>query len=165
MKDRAVSVPSLSITVAVNHVSYTRQVRPNRLLVDLLHDELELIGTRNGCGQGICGCCTVLLDGEPVKSCLMLAAQADGCSVTTVEGLAADGQAHPLQAAFAETGAVQCGYCIPGMLMTAVALLDEHPAPSEDEIRAALANNVCRCTGYMKIIDAVKLAAAAGAGG
>jgi carbon-monoxide dehydrogenase small subunit len=153
------SRPTLSVDVMVNGARRQCEVPHNRLLVDLLHDDLGLHGTRNGCGQGICGCCTVLVDGEPAKACLMLAAQADGCAVTTIEGLASGRDLHPVQAAFVDAGAVQCGYCIPGMVLTAHALLTENPAPTDGEIRAALANNLCRCTGYVKIVDAVRLAA------
>jgi len=156
-----VNVP-FSISVTVNGVRYVRLVRPNQLLVEFLHDDLELHGTRNGCSQGVCGCCTVLLDGEPAKACLVLAPQVDGGAVTTIEGLAPAGALHPMQTAFVEAGAVQCGYCIPGMVMTAAAFLEENPRPTDVEIRDALANNICRCTGYMKIVEAVKIAAARG---
>jgi carbon-monoxide dehydrogenase small subunit len=149
----------MTIEVTVNGTRHRREIVHNRLLVDFLHDDLALQGTRNGCGQGICGCCTVVVDGEPAKACLMLAAQADGCEITTIEGLAAGATPHPVQTAFVEAGAVQCGYCIPGMVLTAHALLVENPAPTDAEIRESLANNLCRCTGYVKIVDAVRLAA------
>jgi carbon-monoxide dehydrogenase small subunit len=152
-----------SIAMTVNGTPRTCEVRAHRLLVDFLHDDLGLHGTRNGCGQGICGCCTILVDGEPVKACLMLAVQADGRAVTTIEGLAAADRLHPVQEAFVEAGAVQCGYCIPGMVITAHALLAEQPDAAEAEIREALANNLCRCTGYAKIVDAVMLARKGGA--
>lgn len=148
------------LTLTVNGVAYERTVRPNLLLADFLRGECGLTGTHLGCHQGICGSCTVLVDGEPVKACLQLAVQAAGARVTTIEGLAgADGALHPIQAAFVEHGAVQCGFCIPGMIMTAKALLDANPRPTVDEIRAELANNLCRCTGYVKIVRAVEAAA------
>jgi carbon-monoxide dehydrogenase small subunit len=146
----------------VNGTRQQREVPTHRLLVDFLHDDLHLHGTRSGCGQGLCGTCTVLIDGEPAKACLMLAAQADGCAITTIEGLASEHALHPVQAAFVDAGAVQCGYCIPGMVLTAQALLVENPAPTDGEIREALANNLCRCTGYQKIVEAVRLAATRG---
>jgi carbon-monoxide dehydrogenase small subunit len=154
--------PTLGIAVTVNGERRQREIPHNRLLVDFLHDDLALQGTRSGCGQGICGTCTVIVDGEPVKACLVLAAQVDGCAVTTIEGLASGTTLHPVQTAFVDAGAVQCGYCIPGMVLTAHALLSENPTPTDDEIREALANNLCRCTGYAKIVDAVRLAAARG---
>ena len=154
----------MTIAVTVNGTRHRRSIAQNRLLVDFLHDDLALQGTRNGCGQGICGCCTIIVDGEPAKACLMLAAQADGCDITTIEGLASGDAPHPIQKAFVETGAVQCGYCIPGMVLTAHALLAQNPSPTETEIREALANNLCRCTGYVKIVDAVRLAASRGTG-
>lgn len=148
-----------TITVTVNGVPYTRTVPVKRLLAEFLREDLDLTGTHIGCGQGLCGCCTVIVDGRPAKSCLMLAVQADGCQVETIEGLARGGQLHPLQEAFVACGAVQCGFCIPGMIMTARALLDENPDPTEREIREELANNLCRCTGYVKIVEAVQAAA------
>lgn len=151
-----------SISITVNGVPYTKTVAANTLLVDFIRDHLELTGTKNGCSQGICGSCTVIADGVAVKSCLMLAAQADGAHITTIEGLSESGQLHKLQAAFIEQGAVQCGFCIPGMIMTAKAHLDEEPNPTPDSIREALSNNLCRCTGYTKIVAAVQAAAAAG---
>jgi carbon-monoxide dehydrogenase small subunit len=153
---------TLSVAVTVNGTRQQREVPTHRLLVDFLHDDLHLHGTRSGCGQGLCGTCTVLIDGEPAKACLMLAAQADGCAITTIEGLASEHALHPVQAAFVDAGAVQCGYCIPGMVLTAQALLVEKPAPTDGEIREALANNLCRCTGYQKIVEAVRLAATRG---
>jgi carbon-monoxide dehydrogenase small subunit len=131
-------------------------------VLDLLRDGLALPGTKYGCGEGVCGTCTVLLDGEPVRGCLVLAARLRGRSLLTVEGLAGEGPLDPLQAAFASHGAVQCGFCTPGMLMSAKALLASTPAPTAEEVREALAGNLCRCTGYVKIVEAV-LAAAPGA--
>lgn len=150
------------VILNVNEVPHKLTIPTNRLLADFLRQDLGLTGTRLGCHQGICGSCTILVDGEPVKACLQLAVQIDGASVTTIEGLAArDGRLHPLQAAFVESGAVQCGFCIPGMIMTAKALLDGNPDPGIEDIRAALANNICRCTGYVKIVRAVQAAAEA----
>ena len=149
-----------SIQLTVNGQPHLVQVSGSATLLEILHDQLHLTGTKDGCGEGDCGACTVIMDGQAVKSCLVLAVQADGCQVTTVEGLApASDRPHPLQEAFVEAGAVQCGYCTPGMLMAAKALLDANPEPSRDEIRAALAGNLCRCTGYAKIVTAVEQAA------
>jgi carbon-monoxide dehydrogenase small subunit len=136
------------------------EVSGHTTLLEFLRGPLGLIGTKNGCAEGDCGACTALMNGQPVKSCLVLAVQADGATLETVEGLAGpDGQLHPLQEAFIECGAVQCGFCTPGVLMAAKGLLDRNPAPTRQEIREALAGNLCRCTGYMKIFDAVELAA------
>jgi len=131
-------------------------------VLDLLRDGLSLMGTKYGCGEGVCGTCTVLADGRPIRACLVLAAHVRGRALVTVEGLERDGRLDPLQTAFAEHGAAQCGFCTPGMLLTAKALLGENPAPTVDEVREALAGNLCRCTGYTKIVEAV-LAAAPGA--
>jgi carbon-monoxide dehydrogenase small subunit len=139
----------------VNNEEYRLEVEPNRILVDVLREDLGLTGTKKGCGEGKCGSCTVLMDGLPVNSCMVLAVQADGKSILTIEGVATEGKVHPLQKAFAEKGAVQCGYCTPGMILTSKALLDENPAPSEGEIRSAIAGNLCRCTGYSKIVEAI----------
>ena len=130
-------------------------------VLDLLRDGLSLMGTKYGCGEGVCGTCTVLADGRPLRACLVLAAHVRGRELVTVEGLEVDGRLDRLQTAFAELGASQCGFCTPGMLLSAKALLAEHPAPTEDEVREALAGNLCRCTGYTKIVEAV-LAAAPG---
>jgi carbon-monoxide dehydrogenase small subunit len=136
------------------------EVDPTWTLLYVLRDVLELTGTKFGCGYGECGACTVIVDGQAVNSCLLPALEAEGRSVTTIEGLAgADGQLHPLQKAFIDHGAVQCGFCTPGMIMSAKALLDETPDPSEDAVRESIAGNLCRCTGYVKIIEAVKAAA------
>ena len=154
-----------TVTTTVNGTRATRTVETRLLLCDFLRHELDLTGTRVGCEHGACGACTVLLDGLPVRACLTLAVQADGHAITTVEGLAApDGTLNLLQAAFRETHALQCGYCTAGILMTMTAFLDEHPAPSEGEIREALSGNLCRCTGYQHMVDAVLLAAARRAG-
>ena len=139
----------------------TREVAapPSHTLLEVLREELDLTGTKHGCELGHCGACTVLVDGEPVLSCLMLAVEAQGADITTVEGLASGNTLHPLQQAFAERGAAQCGYCTPGFLVSGAALLAHETSPSRDEIKAALAGNLCRCTGYTKIIEAVELAA------
>jgi aerobic carbon-monoxide dehydrogenase small subunit len=135
-------------------------VEPRKTLADALREDLALTGTHLGCEHGVCGACTILLDGEPVRACLMLAVQADGCQVLTVEGLAApDGTLHPLQRAFAERHGVQCGFCTPGMLLSALDLLRHEPAPTRERIREALSGNLCRCTGYLGIVDAVGAAA------
>jgi len=146
------------ITVTVNGIRYERSVEPRLLLVDFIRHELGLTGTHVGCEHGVCGTCTVLFDGEPVRSCLMFAVQANGHEIRTVEGLGTIDKLHPLQEAFREAHALQCGFCTPGILMTLVPFLEENPKPSEEEIREALAGNLCRCTGYQHIIDAVKLA-------
>jgi len=153
------------IVLRVNGQDRRVAVEPDELLVDVLREKLGLTGTKKGCGTGDCGACTVLLDGQPVTSCLVLALAAEGRSILTVEGLAPDGQLHPLQAAFVECGAVQCGYCTPGLLLTAKHLLDTNPHPSEAEVRAAIAGNLCRCTGYVKIVEAILAAAGRLAGG
>jgi aerobic carbon-monoxide dehydrogenase small subunit len=150
----------MRIDINVNGADHTLEVRPDLRLIDLLREELGLTGTKEGCGEGECGACTVLLDGRAVNSCLVLALQARGRHVLTVEGLAEDGRLSVLQQKFIEHMAVQCGYCTPGMLMSAKALLMANPEPAEDEIRAALAGNLCRCTGYTAIVAAVKDAAA-----
>jgi carbon-monoxide dehydrogenase small subunit len=141
--------------MTLNNEEVTIEVGPDALLVDVLRDQLELTGTKEACGEGECGACTVLLDGEPVTSCLVPALKAQGREVMTVEGLASGGELHPLQKAFIEHGAVQCGYCTPGMLMSAKALLDRNPHPTEGEIRQAISGNLCRCTGYVKIVEAI----------
>ncbi|HWM93129.1 MAG TPA: (2Fe-2S)-binding protein [Thermoanaerobaculia bacterium] len=148
------------VSVAVNGKSYQREVEPRLLLSDFLRHDLGLTGTHVGCEHGVCGACTILLEGEPVRSCLMLAVQADGHELSTVEGLASGpGELHPLQQAFWECHGLQCGFCTPGFLMTLVPFLEENPSPTETEIRQALSGNLCRCTGYQHIVDAVLLAA------
>ena len=150
----------LRVEVTINGKSYSREVEPRLLFSDFLRHELDLTGTHIGCEHGVCGACTILLEGEPVRSCLMLAVQADGQKITTVEGLADSVEhLHPLQEAFWEAHGLQCGFCTAGILMTLVPFLDQHPDPSEDDIRLALSGNLCRCTGYQHIVDAVKLAA------
>jgi aerobic-type carbon monoxide dehydrogenase small subunit (CoxS/CutS family) len=160
----------LAIEVTVNQARHSRTVEPRLLLSDFLRQDLGLTGTHVGCEHGVCGACTVLLDGEPVRSCLAFAVQADGHDILTVEGLAPAGAAgsgrdlapvlHPLQAAFHQAHALQCGFCTPGFLMTLVAFLRDHTHPTESEIREELSGNLCRCTGYQNIVDAVTLACA-----
>jgi carbon-monoxide dehydrogenase small subunit len=151
-------VTSRRISVAVNGVSYERDVEARRLLIHFIRDDLELTGSHIGCDTGNCGACSVICDGKLVKSCLMLALQADGSTLATVEGLSSDGELSPLQEAFRDSHALQCGYCTPGMLMAALSLLESNPRPSELEIRRGLQGNICRCTGYWNIIKAVKSA-------
>ena len=156
---------TISVTITVNANVHQREVEPRLLLSDFLRHELGLTGTHVGCEHGVCGACTILFDGESARSCLMFAVQADGHQITTVEGLAsphlggAEGGLHPIQQAFWEAHGLQCGYCTPGILMTLVPFLKQNPDPTEDEIRHALSGNLCRCTGYQHIVDAVKLAA------
>ncbi len=147
------------LTLTLNGDELELEVPANWTLLQLLKDELELIGTKDGCRQGTCGSCTVLMDGIPIRACLQLAIRCVGKRVTTIEGLKVDGKLHHLQQAFIDAGAVQCGYCTPGMLMMASALLDENPSPTAMQVREALAGNLCRCTGYNRIIDAVLAAA------
>jgi len=156
----------MEVAVKVNGRSYRRNVEPRMLLSDFLRHELELTGTHVGCEHGVCGACTILLDGVPVRSCLTFAVQARGHEVTTVEGLSDDPEhLHPIQQSFWEAHGLQCGFCTPGILMTVLAFLRENPNPSDEEIRAAISGNLCRCTGYQNIVEAVKLASsAAGAG-
>jgi len=150
----------ISISVTVNGRVYRRDVEARLLLADFLRHELGLTGTHVGCEHGVCGACTILLEGEAVRSCLLFAVQADGLSLTTVEGLAeSQDQLHPVQQAFWEAHGLQCGFCTPGILMTVVPFLERNPHPSEAEVRAAISGNLCRCTGYQHIVDAVLLAA------
>jgi aerobic carbon-monoxide dehydrogenase small subunit len=143
------------IRMVVNKESVEIAVEPWWTLLDVLRDQLDLTGAKKGCDRGDCGACTVLLDGRPLVSCSMLAVQANGHAITTIEGLLNGSHPHRLQQAFVEHGAVQCGFCTPGMILSAVALLDENPCPSEDEVRAAIQGNLCRCTGYSKIVEAI----------
>ncbi|HVU78402.1 MAG TPA: (2Fe-2S)-binding protein [Gaiellaceae bacterium] len=147
------------ISVTINGTTYEREVEARKLLIHFIRDDLDLTGSHIGCDTGNCGACSVIVDGTLVKSCMMLAVQADGSTIETVEGLAADDELSKLQAAFREHHALQCGYCTPGMLMSATALLRDNPSPSDDEIRKALQGNICRCTGYWNIFEAVKAAA------
>ena len=150
---------TVSINVTVNGTPCERDVEPRQLLVEFIREELRLTGTHIGCDTSFCGACTVLLDGVPIKSCTLFAAQADGAHVTTVEALEKDGQVHPLQQAFSEQHGLQCGYCTPGMFMSSLALLAQNPDPNAQDIRKALSGNVCRCTGYQNIIKSVQAAA------
>jgi aerobic carbon-monoxide dehydrogenase small subunit len=151
----------MEISVTVNGARHTADVEPRMLLVHHLRDGLRLTGTHIGCDTSSCGACTVLFDGVPVKSCAMFAVQADGHEITTVEGLARNGAPHPLQEGFKQEHGLQCGFCTPGMLMTASRLLQDNPDPTEDDVRWALSGNICRCTGYMNIVKAVRWAARA----
>lgn len=148
------------IQFTLNGKSASREVPTHRLLLDLLRDEIGMTGTKEGCGTGDCGACTVYLNGKPVNSCLVLAGELDGANIVTIEGLQIGPELHPVQQAFVQDGGAQCGYCTPGMLMMSKALLDENPNPTEEEIRYALSGNLCRCTGYAKIVQAVQDAAA-----
>jgi carbon-monoxide dehydrogenase small subunit len=148
-----------SVTLRVNGVPETHEVEPRLLLVEFLREMAGLTGTHIGCDTSVCGACTVLLDGQAVKSCTVLAVQADGSEVTTIEGLAANGKLHPVQEGFWECHGLQCGYCTPGMILAGVQLLERNPSPSRDEIRHGLDGNLCRCTGYSHILDAIEYAA------
>jgi len=147
------------LETTINGRPYSLEVEPRKTLLAVLRDQLLLTGTKEGCSTGDCGACTVLLDGQPVTSCLMLAVEADGREVTTIEGIASDGELHPVQQALIEVGGMQCGFCTPGFVLSTVALLEENSKPNDDDIRRALAGNLCRCTGYTKIIEGVQLAA------
>ena len=149
----------VSLQFSVNGHPVSLETSPGRTLLDLLREDLKLTGTKHGCGIGECGACTVLLDGKPVNSCLTLAAQVDGRQVETVEGLSRSGRLHPLQEAFLKHHALQCGFCTPGVLLSAKALLDANPDPTEKQIREAISGNLCRCTGYEPIVEAIKAAA------
>jgi carbon-monoxide dehydrogenase small subunit len=153
------AVSRKTIAVDVNGEQYEREVDARRLLIHFLRDDLDLTGSHIGCDTGNCGACSVLIDGTLVKSCMMLAVQADGTKIETVEGLASEGELNGLQQAFSEHHALQCGYCTPGMLMSATALLRQNESPSEDEIRKGIQGNICRCTGYVNIVEAIKAAA------
>ncbi|MBB4636370.1 (2Fe-2S)-binding protein [Longimicrobium terrae] len=156
----------VEISLSVNGVPYQRAVEPRLLLSDFLRHDLRLTGTHVGCEHGVCGACTVMVDGESVRSCLVLAVQADGAEVGTVEGLAAkDGTLHPLQQAFRDAHGLQCGFCTPGILMSMIPFLRDEPSPDEHTIREALSGNLCRCTGYQNIVEAVQLAAERAAAG
>lgn len=150
------------INLTVNGEEYRLAIEPHRTLLQVLREDLGLTGTKEGCGKGDCGSCTVLVDGKAVNACLMLAVQAKGKSITTIEGLAPAEGLHPLQEAFIQYGAIQCGFCTPGMIICAKAFLDENPHPTEEEVKRALAGNLCRCTGYTKIIEAVMAVAKGG---
>jgi len=155
-----VSSHSIELAVVVNGTSHSLNVDTRMLLVDLVRDELHLTGTHIGCRTGHCGACTVVLDGEVVKSCTVLAASADGTEITTIEGVASGGELHPVQQAIWDEHGTQCGYCTPGMVLAAVELLEENASPTDDEIKSGLAGNLCRCTGYQHIVNAVRRASA-----
>jgi carbon-monoxide dehydrogenase small subunit len=152
----------IAITTKINGIERTAAVEPRRSLVDFLRHDLGLVGTHVGCEQGVCGACTVMLDGRTVRSCLLFAAQVDGAEVTTIEGIGTDEALHPLQASFQRHHALQCGFCTPGMVLAALELLRDNPIPSEEEIRAGLSGNLCMCTGYVNIVRAVRAAAQGG---
>ena len=154
----------VALTVTVNGEQISRPVEARRTLADFLRDDLSLTGTHLGCEHGVCGACTVVLDGQAIRSCLMLAVQADGAELLTIEGLARDGELHPLQRAFRERHSFQCGFCTPGFMMSSYAFLQDNPTPTRDEIRKAVGSNLCRCTGYQSIVDGVLLAASRQAG-
>jgi carbon-monoxide dehydrogenase small subunit len=149
---------AVAIQLTVNGTSYEGVAEPRRTLADFLREDLELTGTHLGCEHGVCGACTIIVDGLPVRSCLMLAVQAQGTDIVTVEGLARNGALHPVQEAFWEAHSFQCGFCTPGFIMSTYAFLAENPNPSDGEIREALSGNICRCTGYQSIVDGVRLA-------
>lgn len=147
------------ITLNINNQEYDLVIPVNRTLTQVLRENLKLTGTKQGCSVGDCGSCTVLMDGQPVNSCLVLAVEAEGRVIQTIEGLAEDGKLHPIQQAFVDQGSIQCGFCSPGMILSAKALLDKNPSPTGPEIREAISGNLCRCTGYQKIVDAIELVA------
>ncbi len=144
------------ITLNINNQEYDLVIPVNRTLTQVLRENLKLTGTKQGCSVGDCGSCTVLMDGQPVNSCLVLAVEAEGRAIQTIEGLAEDGKLHPIQQAFVDQGGIQCGFCSPGMILSAKALLDKNPSPTGPEIREAISGNLCRCTGYQKIVDAIE---------
>lgn len=151
---------SIQVTFKVNGQQLTVNSPVNRTLLDVLREDLGLTGAKDACGgEGECGACTVIMDGKPVNSCMVFIGQVDGCAVETIEGLAKDGELHPLQRSFVEAGAVQCGFCTPGVIMVSKALLEEFPNPSDEQIREGLSGNLCRCTGYVKMVEAVHRAA------
>jgi carbon-monoxide dehydrogenase small subunit len=147
------------LTITVNNVTYTINIEPHLTLVEVLRDNLGLTGTKKSCNEGECGACTVLMEGKPVASCMVLAMDAQNKHITTIEGLAEGEKLHPLQVAFVKHGGIQCGFCTPGMIMSAKALLDEHPDPTPLQVRTAISGNLCRCTGYQQIVDSVMAAA------
>jgi aerobic carbon-monoxide dehydrogenase small subunit len=146
----------IKLQISVNKIKHKISVEHNKTLIEVLREDLDLTGTKFGCGAGECGACTVLMDGRPISSCLVMAAAADGKEITTIEGVSQNGELHPMQKAFIEQGAVECGYCTPGMILSGLALLSENPEPSESEIKHYFRGNLCRCTGYEKIVKAVK---------
>ncbi|HZT05824.1 MAG TPA: (2Fe-2S)-binding protein [Chloroflexota bacterium] len=161
MTQLVTSVPRVPVQLRVNGLLYERIVEPRKLLSDFIRQDIGLTGTHVGCEHGVCGACTVVVNGEPIKSCLMLAVQARGAEILTVEGLARGGKLHPVQEAFHEHHGLQCGFCTPGMLLAAVTLLEENPDPTDEEIKLGMDGNLCRCTGYYNIVDAIRAAAKA----
>ena len=153
----------LEVHYTINGRPYEAYIEPHLTLLEVVRDELRLVGSKEGCGTGDCGACSMIVNSKLVSSCLMLAPQADGAQIVTIEGLAQDGRLHPVQQAFIDKGAVQCGFCTPGMILAGKALLDHNPSPSEQEIKEAIAGNLCRCTGYTKIVEAIAAAAEASA--
>ena len=149
----------IPVSLNINGQVENLEIAPNRTLLEVIRDDLQLTGTKCGCEDGTCGACTVILDGKPVRSCLVLAAEAEGKEILTIEGLSSGEELHPLQEAFVNYGAIQCGFCTPGMILTAKALLDTNLNPNEEEIRKAISGNLCRCTGYTKIVEAIAAAA------
>jgi aerobic carbon-monoxide dehydrogenase small subunit len=145
-----------TILLKINDEEYSITTYPNRTLLEILRDDLSLTGAKESCGEGVCGACTVLLDGLPMRSCLLLVTEAEGKEITTIEGLSGNGQLDPIQEAFIEYHAIQCGFCSPGMILTAYSLLKNNPDPDEEEIRHAISGNICRCTGYAKIVEAIQ---------
>ncbi len=154
-------MPNFAFRLLVNGEEFDLYTAPHRTLLEVLRDELGLTGTKEGCGTGDCGACTVLMDGRAVNSCLVLAPEATGREIATIEGLATNGRLHPIQQAFVDAAAAQCGYCTPGMILSIKALLDRNPSPTLDEVRLGIAGNLCRCTGYAKVYEAIEAAAAA----
>ena len=146
------------IKLTVNKKEYTLEIDENMRLIDVLREKLGLVGTKEGCSEGECGACTVIMDGETVNSCLVMGFQADGSTIITIEGLEKDGRLHPVQEAYVEVGAVQCGFCIPGMVLSTKSLLDKNPDPNDYEIRESISGNLCRCTGYNKMVEATRIA-------
>ena len=159
MTEGVLGEETLTISMLVNGESVVREVSVNRTLLSILREDLGLTGAKEGCGIGECGACTVIMNGRTVNACMVLAPKADGATITTIEGLSCGEQLHPLQEAFVEKGAVQCGFCTPGMILSAKALLDKNPSPSRLEIREGISGNLCRCTGYQQIVDAIELTA------
>jgi len=149
----------IPVKLSINGDNFEVNIKPTRTLLEVLREDLGLTGTKKGCGEGECGACTVLVDGKPVDSCLVLAVQVQGREIVTIEGLSTNGKLHPVQKAFTENGAIQCGYCSPGFILTAKALLDKNPNPTEEEVREAISGNLCRCTGYQRIVDSILKAA------
>jgi carbon-monoxide dehydrogenase small subunit len=154
-------IEKMNVTLRVNGDEYDLLIHPHRTLAEVLREELHLTGTKQSCNEGACGTCTVLLDGLPVRSCLLLAMEMEGREIMTIEGLARENELHPVQQAFVEHYAIQCGFCSPGMILVAKALLDKNPNPTEEEIRDAISGNICRCTGYAKIVEAIQAASQA----